>query len=176
MTRPTAFSRSLACLLPCMGALALAACQNESTTLVHAGPAPLPDLQPAPDQQPLPTPANPPKPSLTGLSRSNWDAVEVVQPRGQVETATVPVPRWDGFSTEPRAAGAYPNLLTVLHTSQRPDADVASGASAPFVAAFWIVAWPVTAVAQYPWNNQRAPGAGVEWVPPPPPPNAMDVH
>lgn len=176
MTRPSPAICTVAWLLPCVGVLALAACQNHSNTLVHAGADPLPDLQAEPAAEPLPTPANPPKPSLTGLSRSNWQTVEVVQPRGQVETSTVPVPRWDGLSTEPRAAGAYPTLLTVLQTSQRPDADVASGAAAPFVSAFWIVAWPVTAVAQYPWNNQRAPGAGVEWVPPPPPPNAMDVN
>lgn len=59
----------------------LGGCLNESTTLVGAGPAPLPALAPA-----EPTAANPAPvtTSTTTLDRSHWPAHMLAQPRRQV--------------------------------------------------------------------------------------------
>lgn len=60
------------------GALVLAGCLNESNSLTHAGPDPLPDLgngAAAPEAGV----------ATTSLDRTGWPSVVLIQPRGQVE-------------------------------------------------------------------------------------------
>jgi hypothetical protein len=97
--------RASAALAAIASAAFLAGCLNESTTLTHAGPRPLPDLAGAEGGAPDSSPASV---ATTTLAREDWPTTVLLQPRGQVD--------WSFFGTEQpgwavaRGPGALPAL------------------------------------------------------------------
>ncbi len=61
-------------------AVLLSGCLNSSTTIVHAGDDPIPDLAPV-------TVHDNPEVGTSTLDRSTWPLITVNQPRGQVQSS-----------------------------------------------------------------------------------------
>lgn len=98
-------ARATACAVACAATLMIAGCLNESTTLVGAGSAPLPDLcsptsaghsaesgASASDSTAVGAPAT----LTTTIDRSHWPAIVVAQPRDQLAWSFFggPSPEW----------------------------------------------------------------------------------
>lgn len=173
MNTPTRMRTPLAILA--LGSLA--ACQNPSTTLVHAGRDPLPDLAEA--AEPLPrdggavTLDGAPAASASGarttsLDRSSWSTVTVAQPRGQVEVQPTYYSLFEGFSSDARATGRYPTTATALATHGEAQTALQDGVAQPAIGVFWLATVPGQLIIAPPWTvrAQPAPDA-VEWLPPP---------
>jgi hypothetical protein len=170
--------RTAASILPatCLALAVAGGCQNPSHTLVHAGPDPIPDIEPA-TAEPLPreggavtldgTPvAKGAKtaPSTTSLDRSAWATTTVVQPRGQVEVQPTYYQLFEGFSGDPRAVGAYPTTATALHTNNESPMAVEDGFAAPVIGMLWLASVPGQLIVMPPWTVRRQPN-GIEWLP-----------
>lgn len=163
--------------LAALGTLvALGACQNPSTTLVHAGRDPLPDLAPA--GEPLPRDggavtldgapaATTAAARTTTLDRSAWTTVTVAQPRGQVEVQPTYYSLFEGFSKDARATGRYPTTSTALATHGEGQTALQDGLAQPAIGIFWLATVPGQLIVAPPWTvrEQPAPDA-VEWLPP----------
>ncbi len=179
LTRPE-FLHCTAALCACA---LLAACQNPSTTLTHAGKDPLPDLAPTshPDDGDaagttagaVDLAGNPvkelPPPSIASLDRSDWDATTIHQPRGQVEVQPWYYSRFEGFGQDARVTGAYPTTATALGVRGGVPTAVQEGLAQPFIGFFWLAAVPVQVVAEPPLTTVRTPDRQVEWLPAPAP-------
>lgn len=135
-------SLALATITGCSGAL-------------NAGDAPLgselPDLAPAATASPVEAPT----PSLTGLDRSNWSRTTITIERGQVESFPHYTSRYLYDRSTARERGEAPSTSTVLEGAGAPGSTVAEGFSAPVVAAWDLLAFPVRAFMKPPLGAIR---------------------
>lgn len=162
--------------LAILALVALGACQNPSTTLVHAGRDPLPDLVPA--GEPLPrdgaavtldgAPADSAAAArTTSLDRSSWTTVTVAQPRGQVEVQPTYYSLFEGFSKDARATGRYPTASTALATRGEEQTALQDGFAQPAIGIFWLATVPGQLIVAPPWTVREQPAAdAIEWLPP----------
>lgn len=156
----------------------LAGCQNPSTTLVHAGRDPLPDL--AAPAEPLPRDgeavtldgapaASAHTPRTTTLDRSSWATITVSQPRGQVEVQPTYYSLFEGFSKDARATGRYPTAATALAYHGEGQTALQDGVAQPAIGIFWLATVPGQLIVTPPWTVRRQPDADatdVQWLPP----------
>lgn len=154
----------------------LAACQNPSATLVHAGRDPLPDLAAAPaplgrDGEAVTVDGTPAADlaaaRTTTLDRSSWSTVTVAQPRAQVEVQPTYHSLFEGFSDDARATGRYPTAATALATHGEGGTALQDGFAQPAIGIFWLATVPGQLIVAPPWTVRDQPSAdSIEWLPP----------